>query len=228
VRVTKRTTAIAIVLLLGIGWAGLTTAAIASTPKEARTAEVDYSAPTDWMQLSPEEMAGVAYFRQENCESCHAVGGRGGNIGPDLTKTGVHKDAAWMIQHFKAPASMRPGSSMPSIQLTDAQLSSLAAFLLKLNERNASALENAPEFAAQGAVIYQANHCNACHMVNGVGQKLGPVLNGLSKRQSKSWVIDHFKDPQKLAPGTIMPPYKLPQKDLDTLTAYLFALPDVQ
>ena len=34
-------------------------------------APIDYSAPTDWMQLSPEEMAGVAYFRQENCVSCH-------------------------------------------------------------------------------------------------------------------------------------------------------------
>jgi len=58
--------------------------------------------------------------------------------------------------------------------------------------------------------------------------KLGPVLNGLGKRQSRSWIIGHFLDPQKLAPGTIMPPYKLPQKDLETLTSYLMALPEVQ
>jgi len=227
-RVTKRTTAIAIVLLAGIGWAGLTTAAVVTTPKEARTLAVDYSAPTDWMQLSPEEMAGVAYFRQENCVSCHALGDQGSAIGPDLTKTTIHKDAAWMINHFKNPANVRPGSSMPPIQLTDAQLNSLAAFLLKLNDRNASALENAPEFATQGSLIYQANHCGACHMVNGSGMKVGPVLNGLARRQSRSWVIGHFEDPQKLAPGTIMPPYKLPQKELETLTTYLFALPESQ
>ena len=228
VKVTKRTVAFAIVFFAAIGWAGLTATAIATTPKEARTVEVDYSAPTDWMQLSPEEMAGVAYFRQENCESCHAIGEKGTAIGPDLTKTTVRKDVAGLIQHFKMPAAVRPGSSMPPIQLADAQLANLASFLLKLNERNASALENAPEFATQGALLYQNNHCGACHQVNGVGMKLGPVLNGLSKRQSRSWVIDHFVDPQKLAPGSIMPPYKLPAKDLDTLTTYLFALPDVQ
>jgi ubiquinol-cytochrome c reductase cytochrome b subunit len=228
VRVTKRTTAFAVVILAAIGWAGLTATAIATTPKDALAAEVDYSAPTDWMQLSPEEMAGVAYFRKENCESCHALGDGRATIGPDLTKRSVRKDAAWMIQHFKRPAAMRPGTSMPAIQLTDAQLNSLAAFLLKLNERNASALENAPEFATEGSLIYQANHCGTCHMVNGVGMKIGPPLNGLSKRQSRSWVIGHFQDPQKLAPGTVMPPYKLPAKDLETLTTYLFALPDAQ
>jgi ubiquinol-cytochrome c reductase cytochrome b subunit len=228
VHVTKRTTAIGIVVLAVIGWAGLTGTAIATTPKEALTTEVDYAAPTDWMQLTPEEMAGVAYFRQENCESCHAIGDKGVAIGPDLTKTKIRKDVAGLIQHFKTPPAVRPGSTMPPVQLTDAQLANLAAFLLKLNDRNASALENAPEFATQGALIYQANHCNACHMVNGSGQKLGPVLNGLAKRQSRSWVIGHFLDPQKLAPGTIMPAYKLPQKDLEALTTYLFAVPDVQ
>lgn len=228
VKVTKRTVAFAIVFFAAIGWAGLTATAIATTPKEARTVEVDYSAPTDWMQLTPEEMAGVAYFRQENCESCHAIGEKGTPIGPDLTKTTVRKDVAGLIQHFKMPAAVRPGSSMPPIQLADAQLANLASFLLKLNERNASALENAPEFATQGALIYQNNHCGACHQVNGAGMKLGPVLNGLSKRQSRSWVVDHFVDPQKLAPGSIMPAYKLPAKDLETLTSYLFALPDLQ
>jgi mono/diheme cytochrome c family protein len=115
---------------------------------------------------------------------------------------------------------------MPPIQLTDAQLNSLAAFLLKLNENNATALDNAPDFAADGALVYQANHCGACHMVNGSGMKVGPPLNGLAKRQSRSWVEDHFVNPQKLVPSSIMPPYKLSPKDMENVTSYLFALPE--
>jgi ubiquinol-cytochrome c reductase cytochrome b subunit len=226
VKVTRRFAAVAFVLLAAIGWGGLTAAAVLSTPKEAQTEAVDYSAPTDWMQLSPEEMAGVAYFRKENCIACHVVGEHGTAVGPDLTKTAIHKDAAWMIQHFKRPSAMRPGSSMPPIQLTDAQLNSLAAFLLKLNSNNATALDNAPEFASEGALVYQANHCSGCHMVNGVGTKVGPPLNGLSKRENRSWVEDHFANPQKLVPDSIMPGYKLTPKDLDNLTSYLFALPE--
>ena len=121
---------------------------------------------------------------------------------------------------------MRPGSSMPPIQLSDAQLNSLAAFLLRLNPKNASALQNAPDFAAQGASVYQANHCDMCHKVNGAGMLAGPPLNGLSKRRSRSWVEQHFADPQKLSPGSSMPPYRLPSKDMENLTSYLFSLPE--
>jgi cbb3-type cytochrome oxidase cytochrome c subunit len=226
VKVTRRTAAMAFVLLAAIGWGGLTAAAVRSTPKEATAAEVDYSAPTDWMQLSPEELAGVAYFRKENCKSCHVVGGYGTAVGPDLTKASIRKDAAWMIEHFKRPSTIRPGSSMPPIQLSDPQLNSLAAFLLKLNERNAAALDNAPEFATQGALVYLTNRCGICHLVNGIGMRVGPPLNGISRRQSRSWVEDHFANPQKLVPGSIMPPYKLSPQDLENLTTYLFALPE--
>ena len=97
-------------LLAAIGWGGLTAAAVRSTPKAAAAAEVDYSAPTDWMQLSPEEMAGIAYFREENCMSCHAIGDQGTAVGPDLTKASIHKDAAWMIQHFKRPVGDASGN----------------------------------------------------------------------------------------------------------------------
>ncbi len=226
VRVTRRTFAISVVLLGAIGWGGLTLAAVKGTPKPAGAVEIDYSAPTDWMQLSPQELAGIGYFRQENCISCHAIGGEGGKVGPDLTSGPIHKDAAWMIQHFKRPAAMRPGTSMPAIQLSDTQLNALAAFLLKLNDRNASALDNAPDFAVEGALVYQANRCGTCHLVNGVGMKVGPPLNGLSKRETRSWVEEHFDDPQKMSPGSIMPPYKFGKKDLENLTSYLFALPE--
>ena len=226
VKVTRRTVAASFVILAAVGWTALTARAVITTPPPAGEVEVDYSAPTDWMQLSPEEMAGVAYFREENCVSCHAIGGHGNRVGPDLTATSIHRDAAWMIQHFKRPSAMRPGSSMPPIQLSDAQLNALAAFLLKLNPNNATALENAPEFATQGALVYLTNHCGTCHLVNGVGMKIGPPLNGLSKRQSRSWVEEHFADPQKLTPGSFMPAYKLSPRDMDNLTTYLFALPE--
>jgi ubiquinol-cytochrome c reductase cytochrome b subunit len=222
VKVTRRTVAIAFVVLATIGWSGLTAAAVLSTPREA-VAQVDYSAPTDWIQLSPEELAGIAYYREESCGSCHSAGSP---VGPDLTRTAVHKDAAWMIRHFKQPGAVRPGSAMPAVALSDDQLNSLAAFLLKLTPENSSALSSAPDFAVRGAVVYQAGHCAACHAVNGVGMKVGPPLNGLAKRQTQSWVNDHFANPQKLSPGSIMPPYQFSDQDKKNLTAYLFSLPE--
>jgi ubiquinol-cytochrome c reductase cytochrome b subunit len=222
VRLTRRTFATAFVALAVLGWTGLTAAAVITTPKQAGEVAVDYSAPTDWMQLSPLEMAGVGYLRDESCIDCHSIGGRGGKIGPDLTRTPIRQ----VIRHFSGRSGSRPGSAMPPFELSNAQMNSLTAFLLKLNPENATALDNAPEFAVQGALVYQANGCSECHKVNGVGMSVGPALNGLSKRRTRSWVEEHFADPRKLSPGSIMPAFKLSQKDLESLTSYLFALPE--
>ncbi len=225
-KVTGRAVAAAVVVLAIIGWTGLTLAAVATTPKQPIAAEIDFSQPTDWLQLSPVEMAGIGYFREENCISCHTVGSGKQKIGPDLAGASIRKSASWMIQHFKRPSAMVPGSAMPSIQLSDSQLNTLAAFLLKLNARNAEALQSAPDFAVEGAIIYQKSQCASCHLVNGVGVKLGPPLNGLKQRRTQQWVEDHFRNPQALSPGSIMPPYRFTPSEMEKIVAYLFVLPD--
>ena len=225
-KVTQRSFATAVVCLAAIGWTGLTVTAVVTTPKPAVAAQIDFSQPTGWLELSPMEMSGIGYFRQENCTSCHTVGDGKPKIGPDLAGSAIHKTGAWMIQHFKRPSAMVPGSAMPSIQLSDAQLNTLAAFLLKLNPQNAVALQSAPEFAVEGALIYQKSQCGSCHMINGVGVKLGPPLNGLKRRRTEAWVEQHFRDPQALSPGSIMPPYRFTPQEMQKLVSYLFVLPE--
>jgi ubiquinol-cytochrome c reductase cytochrome b subunit len=162
-------------------------------------------------------MVNVAYFRQANCATCHAVAS---HVGPDLARISVHKDAVWMVQHFRRYSHMQPAPT----QLNDAQLNSLAGFLLKLNPTTASALQNAPDFAAAGALVYQTHHCEYCHAINGTGSAVGPSLNGLSSRRTRSWVERHFADPKKLSPDSIMPTYKLSAKERVNLTNYLLSL----
>jgi ubiquinol-cytochrome c reductase cytochrome b subunit len=226
-RVMQRTGAMAAVVLLGIGWAALTVAAIRSTPKEHPVTLLDESGPQEWKDLSPEELAGLGFYRAEGCKSCHALGTEGaepGKIGPTLGAGKVKRNAGWMIAHFKQPAGMVPGSSMPSIQLSDSQMNALAAFLLKLTPENAAKLEGAPAYAVDGAMIYQKNRCGLCHQVNGVGMKTGPSLNGLSRRRTEDWVKAHFADPQKLSPGSTMPPYKFSPKETNQITLFLLSI----
>lgn len=228
-RVTRRTVAFGAAALALLGWAGLTAAAIATTPKPDNVVAIDYGAPIDWIGLSPQELAGIGYFRKENCVSCHSLKGKlgaGSGPGPDLASVPIKKSAAWMIEHFKHPAAMVPGSSMPAILLNDAQLNALAAFLLKLTTRNAEALGGTPDFAVQAALLYQTRNCGGCHQVNGVGMKMGPPLNGLARRRTKTWVAQHFANPEALSPGSFMPPYQFSQREMDNLVAYLFTLPD--
>ena len=85
---------------------------------------------------------------------------------------------------------------MPPIHRNHAQLSAPADFLLTLTPRNASDLESAPNAVVEGAMIYQRQHRGICHIVDGVGVQLGPVLNGAPKRGSKS----RFATPSAIRP----------------------------
>jgi quinol-cytochrome oxidoreductase complex cytochrome b subunit len=227
VRLGKRTFAFTFAALALIAWTGLTTAAIVTTPK---TTEADETAPgaenlEAWQQLTPVELQGLAFFRKENCKACHPGAGKRG-IGPDLTQMiSAHRNAAWMIPHFKSPAQVVPGSSMPPVNLDNAGLNALSAFVLKLTPQNEQSLLAAPDFAVQGALIYQTNHCDACHQILGAGQKLGPPLDGVGERRDRAWLEKHFQDPKSTSPGSIMPPYKFTPQEMDAICKYLLQLP---
>ncbi|MCU1260269.1 MAG: Cytochrome b/b6, N-terminal domain [Bryobacterales bacterium] len=217
VRISKRVFAMAVVLFAGIGWGALTLAAVRGTPPPNAAAEIDYSGSTGWMQLPPAEMAGIGYFRQANCAQCHTVGEGRAKAGPTLGNVVTHKPADWLVNHFHR---------ITKDALSDSQQSQLATFLTKLNPGDSEALRAAPDFAAHGAVLFQTNHCGSCHQVNGVGMKIGPVLNGLAARRTEEYVEEHFVNPQKMAPGTMMPPYHFPPNDMKAMISYLFTLPE--
>ncbi|MBY0373208.1 MAG: cytochrome b N-terminal domain-containing protein [Bryobacteraceae bacterium] len=222
-RVTRRTAAMGSLALAALLWGGLTLAAIKGDPPRNEFVKQLELAPAAWQELTPEELAGIGYYRKERCATCHKPDGEAG--APDLTRRNVQRTAAWLVDHFKRPQELVPGSSMPPIHLSDRQLNALAAFLLRLNEKNAEALEKAPSFAVEGAMIYQRQSCGNCHQVNNAGMNNGPSLNGLALRRSKEWVMGHFRDPQKFSPNTIMPPYRFNNRDMENVTNYLMLLP---
>ena len=226
VLVRNRMLAMGIVGLAALGWAGLTAAAIKSTPPQSAASAIDFSGPTQWMQLKPAELSGIHYFRQENCGTCHNVTGTEAKAGPNLLNTARRHDQAWMLLHFKSPQTTSPGSAMAPVDLSGPQLNDLAAAMLALTPENGDVISTAPTFAADGAALYQKNFCFSCHIVNGVGGKLGPVLNGLAGRRTEAWTAEHFANPQKMSPGTPMTPYKFSQTDMQNIVSYLFTLPD--
>jgi ubiquinol-cytochrome c reductase cytochrome b subunit len=226
VRVRQRTLAMGTVFLAAVGWGGLTLAAIKTTPPQTEASLIDFSGPIQWMQLKPAELSGIHYYRQENCKGCHNVTGTEAKTGPILLNTSKRHDTAWMVAHFKAPQSTSPGTMMTPVNLSGPQLNDLAAAMLALTPDNGNIVETTPAFAADGAALYQRSGCSACHMVNGVGGKMGPPLNGLGSRRTEAWTIEHFLQPQKMSPGTPMPPYKFAQGDMQNMVPYLFTLPD--
>ena len=64
--------------------------------------------------VSPKATHGEELFRSQACSACHAIGGIGGRIGPDLTHVGSRRDKEWIEDQIKNPKSHNPESIMPS------------------------------------------------------------------------------------------------------------------
>jgi quinol-cytochrome oxidoreductase complex cytochrome b subunit/mono/diheme cytochrome c family protein len=243
IRLGKRTFAITLVVLAAIAWTGLTTAAVVTTSKNQESAEdtetpssetpeaTSGAAPTmvasqpAWQLLTPEESAGLGLFKKQGCLSCHPGAGQKG-VGPDLTKLPAnHRNVTWLVPHFKNPSKIVPGSVMPPVDLSNADLNALSLFVLTLTPKNETALLAVPDFVTQGAMVYQNSHCNSCHQIHGVGSTLAPALDGVGLRHDRAWLEKHFADPASVSKDSIMPPYKFMPMDLDAICKYLLQLP---
>jgi quinol-cytochrome oxidoreductase complex cytochrome b subunit len=213
----QRTGAIALLLFAAIGWTALTARAIATTPPSTENPDAGFAQVEPWQEIPADQLAAIGAFRKDNCASCHVLGRAA--AGPDLTHAISQRPNDWLLQHFKQPA--------PNVatQLKGPELRGLLNFVTKRNDAAVKAWTGAPQAAVEGAMIYQANQCGACHKVNGVGMETGPALNGVGERRTREWLEGHFADPAKFSAGSTMPAYKLNSHDMDRLTSYLMEIP---
>lgn len=66
------------------------------------------------------------------CSACHSLGGAGGNVGPALDGVGNKFDAAYLSKWIADPQTIKPGTAMPKLPLTDTERQEMVEFLSKL------------------------------------------------------------------------------------------------
>jgi mono/diheme cytochrome c family protein len=130
---------------------------------------------------------GWRLIEEHGCLGCHTLDGKGGNLGPDITRVGektpheltfAHLDAheprrttTWLEQHFLDPQAVSPGSLMPNVNLSEEEAEALTAVMLSLRTKRPRSPEPAAARAPRqesGGVLY-AKYCSACHGADGEG-----------------------------------------------------------
>ena len=89
--------------------------------------------PEDVVQRSsPVELQGAVVFQYKDCRNCHALEGKGGRRGPDLTEVGMRLTRNQIIGQV---SNGTPGGGlMPAYghEMPDADMTALADFLVSL------------------------------------------------------------------------------------------------
>ncbi len=178
---------------------------------------------------APRLARGQVVFDDSGCIGCHKLHGTGGIIGPELEKVGANRSPEWLLKHFKNPAAVTPGSAMPPIKASDADLEALTMYVLSFTGEPLGAyyvsMKTIPGVLA-GRRLFQEKGCQDCHSISGKGGNIGPALDEVAKRHNTQWIVAHFRNPQAVSPGTLMPQFNFSEQEVRALTEFLLSLTD--
>ena len=96
-------------------------------------AAVGLAAAACGQSLSNPVSEGARVFADQGCYGCHTVGKTGTPIGPDLSHIGAKYSEKSLQIWLTDPQQQKPTAHMPKIDLTEAEVRTLAAYLASLN-----------------------------------------------------------------------------------------------
>jgi mono/diheme cytochrome c family protein len=176
---------------------------------------------------APELARGQQVFEDSGCRGCHKLNAVGGVTGPALDKVGARHSADWLKKHFLTPAAVTPGSAMPPQKFSESDLEAVTLFMLSQTG------EIVPGYYASMKVIpsvglgqrlFEQKGCIGCHSVGGKGGAIGPPLDDVGLRRSPEWMMQHFREPKAVSPGTVMPQFDFTEGEARALTDFLVHL----
>ena len=194
---------------------------------------------------------GRKVFNEYRCVTCHALEGKGGDIGPDLAKIGSKLRPDWLLKWLRNPHEIMPATRMPVYNFTEQDARDLAAFLmgeyvdLELPEDEAA--RNLATVAKgdvrNGKTLVEKYGCTGCHEIEGVedrgenGSELtrigdihisrlefGEMSVPRERRTVPNWLYNKMRTPRLFKDGLKMPDYHFSDVQAEAVTTYLLSL----
>lgn len=210
----------------------------APSPAGAESQRAFYHRHPAYPPRTPAAPAVVAQGKQlfqANCSFCHGSDARGGETGPNLVRAQVVLDD----QHGEMIAPIVhngiPGKGMPKFDLSETEITDIAAFLHSqpLANRGApSQLDVLVGNAAAGEAYFN-QHCTSCHSISGdlagIGAKYDPkilqnlIVSGGQQRRFRRFGAGPTNGPTTTVTVTLASGETVTGK-LDQISAFAIAL----
>jgi mono/diheme cytochrome c family protein len=173
---------------------------------------------------------GERLFTTKGCVQCHAVGGKGGNVGPALdalkrTNSPVLV-AARMWSHGPATAEAMRAKGIERPTFTRNELVDIIAFITATaSDPGGETAQVLPGTPQGGETLFHAKQCAICHTIGGEGRKVGPELGrahhvSLTQFAGLMWNHGPAMWARMKERGIEMPP--LTGQEMADIVAYLY------
>jgi cytochrome c2 len=181
------------------------------------------------------------------CYACHKIEGwehlNQNKPGPSLYKVvSKMKDPEWIRNWIWNPFAFNPRSRMPHYfeqmnnskpefkKKNQAEVYAMSEYIIQTSKEYKPIHRYTGGDANNGRVLMQTVGCVGCHQIEGiedkwnaVGQKKGPYLTNLGSKVNPDWLVSWLKQPNHYDPTTIMPSFRLTDKEANDMAAYLLA-----
>lgn len=192
---------------------------------------------------------GRKLVEQYGCYACHKIEGwqHHKKPGPSLLKVSGKLSKEWIKNWIWSPKSFNPKSKMPSFfnqpnnsahefkTKNMTEVNAMAEYIYRTSRDYKPFQKYTGGSADAGKELIETVGCVGCHMVEGIDdkwndlkQKKGTYLTGLGSKVDGDWLVSWLKKPNHYQEDTIMPSFRLTDKEANDIAAYLLSLKNKQ
>lgn len=193
---------------------------------------------------------GRQLVEQYGCYGCHKIEGwqHMKKPGPSLQRvTSKVPSKDWIRNWVWAPKTFNPKSKMPQFfdqpnnsapevkNRNIAEVNAIAEYIVATAKEYRPFQQYTGGSRDAGKELIETVGCVGCHMVEGidekwnkVGQKKGTYLTGLGSKVDPDWLVSWLKQPSHYQPDTVMPSFRLSDKEANDIAAFLLSFKNEQ
>jgi mono/diheme cytochrome c family protein len=154
-------------------------------------------------ELSDDELdelvdKGKETFGRLRCLSCHTLNGKGGTIGPELSRISQKTSRSWLSAWIRSPSTYNAHTKMPTFNMTSMERLSLIEYLIWESEINEldededqeeilpeQTVTESDDGTLNGRDVFMAMGCVNCHQLPGIkaNPEFAPSLKALADKK---------------------------------------------
>jgi mono/diheme cytochrome c family protein len=175
---------------------------------------------------------GKTLLAARGCTTCHSILGKGGSIGPDLTRWGVYiNPIVWAQKMWEhAPRMekemMKRNMSWPILNAED--MVDLVAYIQSIGGKIQEEHHLEPGAPVQGRTLFKEKGCIECHSVEGEGRHVGPDFGKIEFPRTLAGMAalmwNHSPEMMKMMKIKKIPRKHIDPQEMADIIAYLFAV----